>query len=62
MISGCKALECMHIYFTPIPFCTKLFVANFATTTKHAAIIAESNPKEKDVIIDLVMNFLNNEN
>ena len=25
-------------------------------------LIAESNPKEKDVIIDLVMNFLNNEN
>ena len=24
-------------------------------------LIAESNPKEKDVIIDLVMNFLNNE-
>ena len=23
-------------------------------------LIAESNPKEKDVIIDLVMNFLNN--
>ena len=25
-------------------------------------LIAESNQKEKDVIIDLVMNFLNNEN
>lgn len=24
-------------------------------------LIAESNPKEKNVIIDLVMNFLNNE-
>ena len=24
-------------------------------------LIAESNPKEKDVIIDLVMNFLNSE-
>lgn len=24
-------------------------------------VIAESNPKEKDVIIDLVMNFLNND-
>ena len=24
-------------------------------------LIAESNPKEKDVIIDLVMNFLNND-
>ena len=24
-------------------------------------LIAESNPKEKEVIIDLVMNFLNNE-
>lgn len=24
-------------------------------------LIAESNPKEKPVIIDLVMNFLNNE-
>ena len=24
-------------------------------------LIAESNPKEKEIIIDLVMNFLNNE-
>ena len=24
-------------------------------------LIAESNPKEKEVIIDLVMNFLNND-
>ena len=25
-------------------------------------LIAQSNPKEKDILIDLVMNFLNNEN
>jgi len=24
-------------------------------------LVAESNPKEKEVIIDLIMNFLNNE-
>lgn len=24
-------------------------------------LIAESNPKEKDVIVDLIMNFLNND-
>lgn len=24
-------------------------------------LIAESNPKEKEVIIDLIMNFMNNE-
>ena len=37
----------------------------FADGNKRIAattlLIAESNPKEKDVIIDLVMNFLNNE-
>ncbi len=32
------------------------------TLTALTLLIAESNPKEKDVIIDLVMNFLNNEN
>ena len=31
------------------------------TLTALTLLIAESNPKEKDVIIDLVMNFLNNE-
>ena len=30
------------------------------TLTALTLLIAESNPKEKDVIIDLVMNFLNN--
>ena len=32
-------------------------VAKFANTTEHGAI-AESSPKEKEVIIDLVLNFL----
>lgn len=31
------------------------------TLTALTLLIAESNPKEKDVIIDLIMNFLNNE-
>ena len=31
------------------------------TLTALTLLIAESNPKEKDVIIDLVLNFLNNE-
>lgn len=31
------------------------------TLTALTLLIAESNPKEKEVIIDLVMNFLNNE-
>ena len=31
------------------------------TLTALTLLIAESNPKEKDIIIDLVMNFLNNE-
>ena len=29
------------------------------TLTALTLLIAESNPKEKDVIVDLVMNFLN---
>lgn len=29
------------------------------TLTALTLLIAESNPKEKDIIIDLVMNFLN---
>ena len=31
------------------------------TLTALTLLIAESNPKEKEVIIDLVMNFLNND-
>ena len=31
------------------------------TLTALTLLIAESNPKEKEVIIDLVMNFLHNE-
>ncbi len=31
------------------------------TLTALTLLIAKSNPKEKDVIIDLVMNFLNND-
>ena len=31
------------------------------TLTALTLLIAESNPKEKDIIIDLVMNFLNDE-
>ena len=31
------------------------------TLTALTLLIAESNPKEKDVIIELVMNFLNND-
>ncbi len=31
------------------------------TLTALTLLIAESNPKEKEIIIDLVMNFLNNE-
>lgn len=31
------------------------------TLTALTLLIAESNPKEKDLIVDLVMNFLNNE-
>ena len=31
------------------------------TLTALTLLIAELNPKEKEVIIDLVMNFLNNE-
>ena len=31
------------------------------TLAELTLLIAESNPKEKDVIIDLVMNFLNND-
>ena len=33
----------------------------FNTLTALTLLIAESNPKEKDIIVDLVMNFLNNE-
>ena len=29
------------------------------TLTAMTLLIAESNPKEKEIIIDLVMNFLN---
>ena len=32
------------------------------TLTAITLLIAESNPKEKDVLIDLVMNFLTNYN
>ena len=35
-------------------------VNNNNTLTALTLLIAESNPKEKEVIIDLVMNFLNN--
>ncbi len=31
------------------------------TLTALTLLIAESNPKEKDIIIDLIMNFLNND-
>ena len=31
------------------------------TLTALTLLLAESNPQEKEVIIDLVMNFLNNE-
>lgn len=31
------------------------------TLTALTLLMAESNPKEKEIIIDLVMNFLNNE-
>ena len=31
------------------------------TLTALTLLIAESNPKEKEVIIDLIMNFLHNE-
>ena len=31
------------------------------TLTALTLLIAESNPKEKEIIVDLVMNFLNNE-
>ena len=31
------------------------------TLTALTLLIAESNPKEKDIIVDLVMNFLHNE-
>ena len=31
------------------------------TLTALTLLIAESNPKEKEIIIDLVMNFLNND-
>ena len=33
---------------------------NNNTLTALTLLIAESNPKEKEIIIDLVMNFLNN--
>ena len=36
-------------------------VIDNTTLTALTLLIAESNPKEKDVIIDLVLNFLNNE-
>ena len=32
------------------------------TLTALTLLIAESNPKEKEIIIDLVMNFLNTDN
>ncbi len=32
------------------------------TLVAMTLLIAQSNPKEKDILIDLVMNFLNNEN
>ena len=31
------------------------------TLTALTLLIAESNPKQKEIIVDLVMNFLNNE-
>ena len=37
----------------------KLFIDN-NTLVAITLLIAQSNPKEKEILIDLVMNFLNN--
>ena len=37
------------------------YIIDNNTLAALTLLIAESNPKEKEVIIDLVMNFLNNE-
>lgn len=42
-------------------FCYKIQTIDNNTLTALTLLIAESNPKEKEIIIDLVMNFLNNE-
>ena len=36
------------------------FIIDNNTLTALTLLIAESNPKEKDIIVDLVMNFLAN--
>ena len=54
----------MFIYFLNfygILYKNKKQVIDNNTLAALTLLIAESNPKEKEVIIDLVMNFLNND-
>ena len=62
MIKGFAAI--LFIYF--LNFYNMLYknenqVIDNNTLTALTLLIAESNPNEKELIIDLVMNFLNND-
>ena len=64
-IDGNKRIAAtLFIYF--LEFYNILYKANGQVIDNHTLVaitllIAHSNPKEKDILIDLVMNFLNNE-
>lgn len=64
-IDGNKRIAAtLFIYF--LEFYNILYKANGQVIDNHTLVaitllIAQSNPKEKDILIDLVMNFLNNE-
>jgi len=48
------------LFFYDILYKNSIQVIDNNTLTALTLLIAESNPKEKEIIIDLVMNFLNN--
>lgn len=64
-IDGNKRIAAtLFIYF--LQFYNILYIDNTPiidnnTLTALTLLIAESNPKEKEIIIELIMNFLNNE-
>ena len=64
-IDGNKRIAAtLFIYF--LEFYNILYKENEQVIDNHTLVaitllIAQSNPKEKDILIDLVMNFLNNE-
>ena len=56
-----KELQQLCLYFYGILYKNGKQTIDNNTLAALTLLIAESNPKEKDVIIDLVMNFLNND-